>query len=107
MATRIYGASDDLIEFDGDIDGEAGATYRRDDDEGGDVVFCDDGTIARIRYGKDDNLAVWAITVIQKGRLFDRVDICTDEDADPYSDVLHLKDGAKRAWVAKSVEAVK
>jgi hypothetical protein len=100
MATKLYGASDDLIEFDGDISDEVG---------GGELprlVVFDDGTVAQVSYGKPQG-GIWRVDVITKGPRFDRVDICDDEDADPYSDVLHLKDGAKCAWVASEWERVK
>jgi hypothetical protein len=39
--------------------------------------------------------------------MFDRLDICTDEDADPYSDVLWFKPGPLKAWAAKGAERVR
>lgn len=89
MATKVYGASDDLIEFEGDVSGEVG--YYGDDD--GAMIVMPDGTLLVAKYGKPGNLAVWSIDVIRKGTHFDRIDLCTDEDADPYSDVAHFKDG--------------
>jgi hypothetical protein len=99
MGTKIYGASDDLIEFDGEYGGEVGCygTYR--DDHPGVLVTCSDGTVLMVKYGKAD-MGVWGITVLHKGTLFDRFDVCTDEDADPYSDVVHLKDGIKWVYAA-------
>ena len=58
MSTRVYGASDDLIEFDGDLCGEVGC------------------------YG-------------------------SGEEADPYSDVAHFRDGALHAWAAREAERVR
>lgn len=93
MATKIYGASDDLIEVEGDVSGECG---------GGDestLLVCSDGTLLEIRYGKA-SLGVWQITVARKGDLFVCIDHCDDEDADPHSDVAHFNQGLK--WVIEA-----
>ena len=44
MATKIYGASDDLIEFAGDVTGEVGH-FGTDNNEHGDLIICSDGTL--------------------------------------------------------------
>ena len=69
--TRVYGASDDLVEFEGDVNGEVGA-YGTDDDEKGVLLVFNDGTIAEIKYGKGD-MAIWKITPIKKGSLFKKL----------------------------------
>lgn len=101
MTTRIYGASDDLIEFEGDVRGEVGA-YMTDAEHA--TVFVSDGTVLRVTYGDDANRGIWKIVVVEKGSLFDTVVTCTDEDADPHSDEAFFKDGLKWAYVAKSAE---
>lgn len=86
MATELYGASDDLIELEGDISEEL---------SGGDksaLLIFSDGTVLTIKYGKE-HLAIWAITLIKQGDLFGRIDFCSDEDAERYSDTAHFKDG--------------
>ncbi len=105
MTTRIYGASDDLIEFEGDVHGEVNA-YGTDDNEHGVLVICSDGTLLDVQYGKGGE-AIWGITVLQKGSLLLSVDPCDDEDADPYSDVADFADGLKWAKAAKEWEAVR
>ncbi len=105
MTTRIYGASDDLIEFEGDVRGEVDA-YGTDDAEHGVLVICSDGTLLEVKYGKGDE-AIWGITVLQEGRLFVGLEPCDDESADPYSDVANFADGLKWAKVAKEWEAVR
>ncbi len=105
MATKVYGASDDLIEFSGDINDEVGH-YGTDDAEHGDLIIFSDGTILEIKYVKID-LAIWGITLLKSGVLYERIEICMDEDADPYSDVAIFKDGLKWAYVAKTWELVK
>lgn len=105
MATKVYGASDDLIEFEGELKGEA-ACSGTDDRKKGALVIFNDGTIVEVKYGKAD-MAIWGITVIKQGSLFDRIEPCNDEKADPYSDVLHFKDGVKWAYAATEWERVK
>jgi len=41
------------------------------------------------------------------GDLFQRIDACSDENADPYSDVAHFADGLKWAYAATEWERVK
>lgn len=98
MSLRVYGCSDDLIELEGDIRDEAGY-YGSDKDEPA-FLFLSDGTVLAIWYGKDDR-GIWAIEVRERGTLFERLDPCTDEDATPYSDVAHFKDGVEWAYFAK------
>jgi hypothetical protein len=105
MATQVYGDSDDLIEFRGDIYGEIGH-FGTDDNEHGDLIFLSDGTILEIKYGKAD-MGIWGLTLISAGSLFDHIDPCMDDDAEPYSDVAHFKDGLKWAYVATEWEKVK
>lgn len=102
METKIYGASDDLIEFEGEYRGEAVA-YGTDRDEKGVLLVCSDGTLLEAKYGKND-MAIWGINLIKAGELFERIDLCDDENADPHSDIAYLKEGIKwiywcREWI--------
>ncbi len=97
MSTEIYGISDDLIEFEGDVRGEVG---HYSDDEKGALIICSDMTLLEVKYGKDGK-AIWSVRLVEKGSLFERIDQCMDEDADMYSDVAHFKDGLKWAYAAK------
>lgn len=108
MTTRIYGASDDLFEVEGDVTGEAGAygADRRDSHGKGLIAFCSDGTILRVVYGDDALRGIWKLTVLERGSLLDRVDVCTDVYADPYSDVVHFAKGLKWVYLAKAAERV-
>ena len=99
MQTEIYGASDDLIEFEGDCNGEVGAV------DAGNLIVCGDGTVLAIQYGRRVP-GVWGIDVLQKGSLFDRIEVCDDEDAKRYSDTVFLHDGLKRAWTAEQWQVV-
>lgn len=103
MTTRIYGASDDLFEVEGDVTGEAGVTVAGGPST---VAFCSDGTVLRVNYGDDVGRGIWKLTVLERGSLLDRVDVCTDEYADPYSDVAHFRKGLKWVYLAKSAEKV-
>ena len=104
MGTRVYGASDDLIEFEGDVRGEVGKYA--DEDKPGVLLVCSDGTLLEVNYGKG-GAGIWEVKLLQKGALFDRIDPCLDEEADPYSDVAHFRDGLKWAYAATEWERVK
>lgn len=104
MATKVYGCSDDLIEFDGDFRGEVGC-FGTDDRDNGVLVALSDGTFLEVKFGKNDE-GIWEVKLVKKGELFDRIDQCDDADADPYSDVAHFKAGIKWAYAAKEWEKV-
>ena len=103
--TKIYGDSDDLIEFEGDVSGEVGA-YGTDDKEQGVLVMCSDGTVLEVKYGKNGE-AIWEVKLRHKGAEFDRIELCTDENATIHSDVAHFHDGLRWAYAAKQWERVK
>ncbi len=105
MATKVYGTSDDLIEFEGDVRGEVGC-FGTDRDEHGVLLVCSDGSVLEAKYGKGGQ-GIWEVKLLKPGNLFDRIDICTDADADPYSDVAHFKAGLKWAYAAKDWEVVR
>lgn len=93
MATKIYGQSDDLIEFRGDIDDEIGAFNAK-----GKGILLSDGTLLECSYPKVPGLGVWGFKVLRAGSLFDRIEECNDEDAEVYSDVVFFKDGLTDFW---------
>ncbi len=102
----VYGASDDLIEIEGEISVEVSYWHERDD--GPALVFMPDGTILSVIYGKPGFDGVWGVSLVKQGTHFDRIDVCTDEDADIYSDVAYFKEGLKKlgkAYVATKWEA--
>lgn len=96
--TKIYGQSDDLIEFDGDVRGEVGC-YGNDDRDQGVLLVCSDGTLLEVKYGKGGR-GIWEVKLLRKGDLFEKIDLCVDDNADPYSDVAHFKPGLKWAYAA-------
>jgi hypothetical protein len=103
--TKIYGASDDLIEFEGDVSGEVGK-YGTDEAEQGVLVVFSDGTLLEVKYGKNKE-AIWEVKLLKKGELFDRIDPCLDSEADPYSDIAYFKAGLKWAYAASEWEKVR
>jgi len=102
--TRVYGCSDDLIECEGGLSGEVGY-YASDDDDPGCLLIFSDGTVLVAKYGKPQG-GIWAFTVVREGALFERLDVCTDEDADPYSDQVFFRPGLAWAFRAKHWERV-
>ncbi len=102
IGSHIYGASDDLIEFEGEVSGECGYGV----DDSGALVVCSDGTVLTMKYGKG-RLGIWQITVLTAGALFCGVEECRDEDAARHSDVANFQHGLKWAYVAREWERVK
>jgi hypothetical protein len=103
--TRVYGSSDDLIEFDGEFTGEV-CRYGTDAQEHGVLVVMSDGSMLNVKYGKPGLGGAWGVTLVKPGALFDRIDQCTDEEADPYSDVAYFRTGIKWAFAANEWERV-
>ena len=87
----IYGASDDLIEVEGDITEEFPAIT----DESSLLAFSD-GTLLRVRYDED---GLWRITPLAKGTATLSITPATDPDSANYSDRATLE-GAEFTWVA-------
>lgn len=102
MTTEVYGASDDLIEIDGDLSAEISA-WGTDEKDHGVLIICSDGTLLDVKYGKNEK-GIWGVKLVKRGSLFDRIDQCTDEDANRYSDTAHFRDGLKWAYAAKEWE---
>lgn len=96
--TRIYGTSDDLIEVEGAYRGEVGC-FGTDDRDKGVLIIVSDGTLLEVKYGKNDS-GIWGINVIKKGSCFHSIELCDDEDATPYSDVVILHGEIKWVYAA-------
>jgi hypothetical protein len=103
--TKIYGASDDLIEFDGDVSGEVGC-YGTDDREHGVLVAGSDGTLLDVKYGKG-GAGIWGIQLLKAGELFEKIEPCLDEDANPHSDIAYFKPGLKYAYASTEWQRVR
>ena len=102
--TKIYGASDDLVEFEGDFTGEVGC-FGTDDRDKGVLVIVNDGTILEVKYGKG-GAGIWEVKLLAQGNLFQKIVPCLDEDAEVYSDVAVFADGVKWAYAATEWERV-
>ena len=97
--TKVYGASDDLIEFEGDFSGEVNHVS-----DGPCLLVLSDGTVAKIKY---DDSGIWKISVLRKGEFYHSLEICEDSEAKIYSDVLHLSKAPKWAYASSDFEHVK
>lgn len=86
--TKIYGASDDLLEFTGEIYGEIG--YYDSSKEDPIRVRVSDGTEFSAYYNEQ---GLWKIDVHVKGTHFDVLEVATDPDSENYSDTLTLLEG--------------
>ncbi len=96
MSVTVYGASDDLVEVEGDIREEFNALGNLDqeDDGGGGYLAFDDGNVLKIVYTAD---GVWRITPVAlgKGEVTIKQAVSSDDD---YSDRATI-DGQLR-WVS-------
>lgn len=94
--TKIYGASDDLVEIEG-------SKYKEDEigcyEHDVRIRFID-GTVIRVGYPKD-GLAIWWIEVEKQGTAEQKLTICEDEDARIYSDVFEIDSDIKSHSVIK------
>ena len=94
--TKVYGASDDLVEIEG-------STYKEDEigcyQHDVRIRFLD-GTVIRVGYPKDD-IAVWWIEVEKQGTAEQKMTICEDEEARIYSDVFEIDSEIKSHSVIK------
>ena len=82
---KVYGYSDDIVCIE-HIEG--GCTEI--DCFGKDVLITfEDGTAIRVGYSKKD-IAVWWIEVEAEGGAYSELQLCEDENAEPYSDVFTI-----------------
>lgn len=80
---KVYGVSDDLVEIEG-------SSYWEDEidcyDKDVRIWFCD-GTVIRIRYADG---GIWRIEIEAQGTEKHRLDVCSGEDEDDYSDCFYI-----------------
>lgn len=100
MATTIYGSSDDLVGFSGDVYGEVSCF----DYEDGIMIACSDGTLLEVVY-RDDGF--WSMRPIRQGDLFEKITHCTRVDDSDHSDRAIFKDGLKWAYAFRQWEKVR
>ena len=80
--TRVYGASDDLVEIEG-------SAYRENEIpcyEAYVRLWFDDGAVIQVSYPKN-NKAIWMICIERKGTGAYTLEECNDEDDEVYSDI--------------------
>ncbi|GHG97377.1 hypothetical protein ACFORH_42755 [Amycolatopsis roodepoortensis] len=92
---KIYGASDDLIEVDGDIRAEFPVT---DTGEDGVLLAVSSGVVIRIRYR-----TCWRIDLVTGAGV--EIVPCPEDDEDNYSDVATITDPV--TWIVCRDEFVK
>lgn len=95
MSVTVYGASDDLIEVEGDISEEFNAlgNFGDGEDDGGILAF-DDGNVLRVTYTSE---GVWRITPTYFGKGAVTIVPAVSADDEDYSDRATI-DGQLR-WV--------
>ena len=84
----ISGASDDLIELEGDIREE----YSPHDDEGPNLLAFSDGTVIGVKYADD---GCWRLNRLQKGTADYSKKEADGPDTDNYTDRVTLKGDLK------------
>lgn len=100
MTTKVYGQSDDLIEIEGDVDGEVDH-HNIERNAAGALLVCSDGTVLIAKYGKAER-GIWSIEALKNGNLLNEITVCVDEEASPHSDVVEFCDGLSYIIVAKT-----
>lgn len=86
----IYGASDDLIEVEGDVEEE----FNPPPDEATGILAFSDGTVLRVEYTND---GIWRVTPLFKGTATISIVQAASEDDDNYSDRATLEGDVR--WV--------
>lgn len=104
---KIYGASDDLIEVEGEITEEFNAIDTSDEDPR--FVVFSDGSVLRIWY---DAQGRWRIERVMAGAAtfsWTAAGLHADEDAPEYSDLVTMDDPANGGikWIALAETWVK
>lgn len=99
---QVYGASDDLVELEGDIREEF--TGSATDDSEGALLAFSDGTVLRVRYTE---AGVWRITPVAVGRAFIGIDQAPEDDESNYSDRASLREGVMWAVFGTGVAVAK
>ncbi len=97
----IYGASDDLIEVEGDIEEEFTAPKEATDEKHqGAFIAVSDGSLFRITYGARGE-GTWRITPVVKGSArYTKIE-ASSEDSREYSDRVTLEGDIR--WVSLAI----
>lgn len=97
MSITIYGASDDLIEVEGDVTEEFNA-LAKGLEEGGHAIACSDGTLLRIEYTES---GVWRIAPVVKGSGELSIVQAPEDDDENYTDKATLSGDIR--WVVQGI----
>lgn len=98
----IYGASDDLIEVEGDIEEEFTAPEEATSPKrNGAFIAVSDGSLFRITYGANGE-GTWRITPVVKGSARCTKIEASGEDSREYSDRVTLEGDIR--WVAIAID---
>lgn len=92
---KVYGASDDLVEVEGDP-GEEFGCYNKT----GYLVFSN-GVVLSIAYG---DLGIWKINKMSDPLKVVNLEICEDPDANPYSDIAYIDGDIKWMFFTTDIE---
>ena len=94
---KIFGASDDLIEIEGDITEEFNIILEENESA---ILAVSDGTLLKVSYD-----GCWRIVRIHAGMAgYERVYEAVGFDDDKYSDEIELRWGFPFEWVALATE---
>lgn len=94
----VYGASDDLIELEGDLNEEFNVYSRDDDDER--ILAFSDGTLLSVTY---DKTGCWRVNRMAKGSAeFNKVE-ADGPDTDNYTDKVTLTGDIRWCLMGKEV----
>lgn len=100
---KVYGYSDDLVEIEGSSYKEREIDCYEKDVR---IRFVD-GTVIRVGYPKrsllGEDVAIWGIKVEKCGCAYQHLELCCNEDADPYSDIFTIDAEVKSHSVIKKV----
>lgn len=98
---KVYGCSDDLVEIEGSV-------YKEDEIDcyNKDVrIRFDDGTVIRIGYPKrtllGEDVGIWGIEVEKYGAVEGHLELCDNEEANPYSDIFTINAEIKSHSIIK------
>ncbi len=97
MSVTVYGASDDLIEIEGDIREEFTYEGPGHGAGSGDLLAFSDGTILRIEYA---DTGIWRIAPVVHGTAHLTFEQAPEDDESNYSDRATL---SFAAWVVQGV----
>jgi hypothetical protein len=99
MCTLVYGASDNLIEVEGELfSGEINYPMKSDDHV---TLVFSDGTILKLSF--ED---VWEIQMVHRGNLFNRIDKYSEDEDYIYSDKAYFNNDLKWTYCCNTEKKI-